>query len=50
LEENVLGFLRKETPTAAGSNELNLLMRLINIEKLIILKKPRYTPLKIVQI
>ncbi len=39
LEENVLGFLRKETPTAAGSSELNLLMRLTDDYLLITTEK-----------
>ena len=39
LEENVLGFLRKETPTATGSSELNLLMRLTDDYLLITTEK-----------
>jgi hypothetical protein len=35
----VLGFLRKETPTATGSSELNLLMRLTDDYLLITTEK-----------
>ena len=39
LEENVLGFLRKETPNVTSGSELNLLMRLTDDYLLITTEK-----------